>query len=208
MCTIGPGALVELFRGYSTRYQGVEVRLSDAGAPALEAALAQGDLDVAIACNPESPDPALHRLPLYSERFLVGFAPGHPLARFNAVPMRALDGLAYLGRANCEYDGTIAAIQTGMGIAVRECYRSERDDWIQSMAAAGLGITLIPEFAVTLPVLSTRPLVEPEVVREVALVTVRGRPHSAAVGAFVHECRRYAWASRLAEGSRPGAATA
>ena len=64
-------------------------------------------------------------------------------------------------------------------------YRSERDDWIQVMALAGLGFTFIPEFAVTVAGLLTRPLVEPEVTRVINLVTVRGRPYSPAVGAFV-----------------------
>jgi DNA-binding transcriptional LysR family regulator len=63
-------------------------------------------------------------------------------------------------------------------------YRSERDDWIQVMALAGLGFTFIPEFAVTVSGLITRPLIDPEVIRQVNLVTVRGRPHSPSVGAF------------------------
>lgn len=58
---------------------------------------------------------------------------------------------------------------------------------------AGLGFTYIPEYAVTMPSLVIRPLVEPEVYRTVSLVTVRGRPHSPAVGAFVHEAKRYDW---------------
>jgi hypothetical protein len=35
-----------------------------------------------------------------------------------------------------------------------------------------------------------RPLIEPEIWREVALVTVRGRPHSPTVGALVREAMR------------------
>lgn len=72
-------------------------------------------------------------------------------------------------------------------------YTSERDDWIQCMVLAGLGFTYIPEFAVTIPGLITRPVVDPEVYRTVSLVTVRGRPHSPAVGAFVREAKRYRW---------------
>jgi DNA-binding transcriptional LysR family regulator len=61
------------------------------------------------------------------------------------------------------------------------------------MVMAGLGFTYIPEHAVTVPGLVIRPLVEPEVYRTVSLVTVRGRPHSPAVGAFVREAKRYDW---------------
>ncbi len=62
----------------------------------------------------------------------------------------------------------------------RICYRSAREEWIQAMAAAGLGICLIPQFSPVVPGLVTRPLSEPAVIREVCLVTVRGRRLSAA----------------------------
>ena len=38
-----------------------------------------------------------------------------------------------------------------------------------------------------------RPLVEPEIWREVALVTIRGRPHSSGVGALVRKAMRATW---------------
>ena len=43
---------------------------------------------------------------------------------------------------------------------------------------------------VSLPGLQTRPLIEPEVVREVSLVTVAGRRFSPPVAAFVRAIRR------------------
>ena len=38
-------------------------------------------------------------------------------------------------------------------------------------------------------------LIEPEIVREIALVTPRGRPDAPAVGALVHEVMRMRWTS-------------
>jgi len=66
------------------------------------------------------------------------------------------------------------------------------------MVRAVLGFTYIPEYAVTVPGLVIRPLIDPEVWRTVSLVTVRGRPHSPAVGAFVREAKRHDWAGRSA----------
>ena len=68
---------------------------------------------------------------------------------------------------------------------------------------AGLGFTYLPEFAVTVPGIIARPLVDPEVRRTVQLVTVRGRPHSPAIGAFVREARRFAWAGKVAPPPTP-----
>jgi hypothetical protein len=41
-------------------------------------------------------------------------------------------------------------------------------------------------------------LVEPGYSRTIYLATVRGRPHSPAVGAFVQEARRYPWSAAKA----------
>lgn len=198
MCTIGPSRLIELFGSFHRDYEGVDLRLKDGRAGVLEEKLKAGDLDLAIYCKPEPPDERLHLVRLYAERFVIAIAPAHPLARKAAVSVRDLEGQRYLWRANCEYADHIDALARAEGVRIVPAYSSDRDDWIQSMTLAGLGYTLIPEYAVTLPGLVTRPLIEPEVVREVNLVTVRGRPHSPAVGAFVREARRYRWEPALA----------
>jgi DNA-binding transcriptional LysR family regulator len=83
------------------------------------------------------------------------------------------------------------------------------------MILAGLGFGFFPEYCVTTPGLVTRPLVEPELIRSIGLVTVRGRPHSPAVGAFVRAVRAHRWPTKpsplpgmppadLSDGAQPG----
>jgi DNA-binding transcriptional LysR family regulator len=62
------------------------------------------------------------------------------------------------------------------------------------MVAARLGFAFMPEHCVSDPGLIARPLVDPPFWREVALVTMRGRPHTPAVGALVREAMRVSWA--------------
>ncbi|MBZ0147397.1 MAG: LysR family transcriptional regulator, partial [Pseudorhodoplanes sp.] len=58
-----------------------------------------------------------------------------------------------------------------------------------------LGFGFMPQYcAADAPDIVVRPLVEPEIWREVNLVTVRGRPHSPAIGALVREAMRVQWA--------------
>jgi len=76
---------------------------------------------------------------------------------------------------------------------VRQVFTSERDDWVQGMIKAGLGFGFFPELSVTDPALVTRRLIDPEFVRTIMLVTVRGRPHSPAVGAFIRQARAFPW---------------
>jgi hypothetical protein len=52
----------------------------------------------------------------------------------------------------------------------------------------------MPQYSIAeRPDIVVRPLIEPEFWREVSLVTVRGRPHSPAIGALVREAMRTQW---------------
>ena len=68
----------------------------------------------------------------------------------------------------------------------------------RAMAAAGLGLAFMPRLCVNHPGVVARPLVAPEFWREVSLVTVRGRPHSPALGAMVTEAMHARWADQPA----------
>jgi DNA-binding transcriptional LysR family regulator len=204
MCTIGPHRLINLFSAFVSAHDGVEIYLKDAPAGALEELLDKGDIDVAIFCRPDDLDDRFHTLPLYRERFVVAVGPGHPLERTNAVRIKDLHQQNYLARANCEYYDYLRGLREQIGdVELKRPYTSERDDWIQCMVVAGLGFTYIPEYAVTVPGIVTRPLIDPEVYRTVSLVTVRGRPHSPAVGAFLREAKRYRWENPVAQPVRP-----
>lgn len=198
MCTLAPHMMMNLMATFHAENPGVEITLRDANIALLQGQLDAGELDVALMAFPRGTPDGYHALPLYRERFLIAFAPGHPFEALNAVRAKDLDGHHYLGRINCEFGEYMREIYRELGVELTRPYRSERDDWIQTMAAAGLGFSFIPESCVTLPGLVTRPLTEPEVVRTVSLVTVRGRPHSSAVGAFVRAATREKWDLSLA----------
>ena len=58
------------------------------------------------------------------------------------------------------------------------------------MAAAGLGVGLIPAQGAAYPGVIALRLIEPEIAREIALVTVRGRPDQPTLGALLDEVMR------------------
>lgn len=185
MCTIGPSKLLPLFRQFQSRYPGVDIAFRDSRAQVLQDMLMKGELDVAIFGLPTDIAEHFHALALFEERFVIAFAPGHSFEALPVVRLRDLHHKRYLNRINCEFADYMRSFVVEQGIELVRPYRSERDDWIQAMAVAGLGFTFIPEFAITVPGLEVRLLVEPEVRRTINVVTVRGRPHSPAVGAFV-----------------------
>jgi LysR family transcriptional regulator, hydrogen peroxide-inducible genes activator len=185
MCTIGPNHLLDLFAAFRAEHRGVKTRLTDASADALCELLVKGELDLAIYAMPGDQDPRFHHLALFQERFLIACAPGHRFEKLNAVRVKDLDGEDYVGRLTCEFWEFFERTYESMDVKLNMTYCSEREDWVQMIVKAGIGVASIAESGVVADGLVLRPLIEPEVLRAVNLVSVRGRPHTPAVGAFV-----------------------
>jgi DNA-binding transcriptional LysR family regulator len=193
MCTIGPTNMLGLISEFRRRYPGIELVLRDATGRQLQTLLLNGDLDVAIYGMSSIDDERVHMHALYGERFNVAIPPGHRFEKMAAVPFNEVDGEPYLTRLNCELLSVFDETLVARNLNIKLQYSTDREDWIQCMVQAGLGIAFIPEFMPLLPGLTTRPLVDPEFRRDIKLVTVRGRPHAPAVGAFVHTVLRQNW---------------
>ena len=199
MCTIGPQLISDLLIRYQAAHPNVEVRVIDTGGPQMIEMLEKGDLEVAVVGVPDELPESLHQLPIFQERFVIVLPPNHRLTNLSEIPSAELDKEPYVSRSNCEVFEPVRKELTGRGVFLRQVFSSPRDDWVQGMIQAGLGLGFFPEFSVTYPDLVVRPLVDPSFHRTVYLATVRGRPHSPAVGAFVQEARRFPWpSSRLA----------
>ena len=194
MCTIGPDNFVGLLSNLQEQHPGIELQIMDAGASDLQERRLAGELEAAIYCWPDQIDERMHYLPLFREQFFIVLGRRHRLANTDAVRVGDLNGERYLNRINCEQVNVARDIFARHGTKVERVYRSERDDWILAMVAAGLGFGFMPQYSITeREDIVVRPLVEPEFWREVSLVTVRGRPHSPAIGALVREAMRTPW---------------
>ncbi|SBV97129.1 Transcriptional regulator, LysR family [uncultured Alphaproteobacteria bacterium] len=193
MCTIGPTRLIGFFKSFRARVPSATLNIHDAPGTRLAEMLLAGDLDAALIALPKYPE-RFETQPLYDERYVVAFRPGHRFEAMDRVPLRELNAEDYLNRVNCEYPEYFAAL--GIPDPAADCrvrYETEREDWIQAMILAGLGCCVTPEFLPMIPGVATRPLVEPEISRTVVLATVAGRRHSPALRAFVALARRHDW---------------
>ncbi len=195
MCTIGPAVISDLIVKFRASHPDVELEITDRSASQLLEMLSGGALELALFGSPEDLDRRFHGLPLFSERFVIAMSPDHPLAARNVLTCRETDGQAYVNRANCEVLEHASRELDAQGVEWHRVFSSERDDWVQGMIRAGLGMGFFPELSVTDPGLVTRRLIGPEFTRTVMLVTVRDRPHSPVVGAFVEQARAFDWPS-------------
>lgn len=193
MCTIGPGRLIGLFSRVQHELPGLEINLHEATAETLVQKLTDGELDVGFLGTPTELPERFDRRRLYRERFVVAFPPGHRFGQMHSFRLYDIEGEPYLSRKSCEFAVHFRAVLAEKGITLEYRYRTEREDWIQSMILAGMGCAFMPEYLPMFQGLPTRVIAEPEVARDVELVTVSGRRFSPAVRAFVDLVMVYEW---------------
>jgi len=203
MCTIAPNQLIDFVSGMRASHPHIDMEIIDSNAGTLDDRLIMGELEVAIYCRPEKArDERLHYLPLFREQMMIAVNRAHRLAASGTVKVIDLQGDQYLERVNCEFGVAGDAVFQAQGVDGETVYRSDRDDWVLAMAAAGLGYAFMPNHLVAHPAIVALPLTEPEFWREVSLVTVRGRPHSPAVGALIQIAMKTTWLGHAADAVR------
>ena len=149
MCSIAPAPLFALMDGLGRRHPDLDLEVVDATARNLEETLKRDELEVAIYCRPDHPDDRLHYHKLFRERMMIVVAPTHPLAGHDPIRFQDLHNQRYLNRINCEFNEGLAWEQCG--VTWPAVFRSERDDWILAMCAAGKGFGFLPESASAIP---------------------------------------------------------
>jgi DNA-binding transcriptional LysR family regulator len=193
MSTIGPLRLSRFLAAFQSNFDGVEMALTEGSATELKLKLERAELDLAIlnAGNGVGEGLNVHRL--YDERYVVVLPPDHPFASRQAIALNDLNNADYVDRLSCEMREMVMQVCNSRGINLYARFRSEREDWVQAMVIARLGFAFMPECAVTSTELLQRPLIDPEVVRTVSLVTAPGRPFSPATAAFVRAVKSFRW---------------
>lgn len=191
MCTIGPTRLTGLLGHFSQANPGISVQILEGVPSQLTASLEKGEIDIALMASREGFSDRFRAEVLYRECFVVAFPTGHRFADMNAVPIAATDGETYLTRIKCEIYEYLAELSIVHGAVHHSGHASEREDWIMNMVAGGMGICFIPEFSAVVPGIQTRPIIDPEVWRDVSLVTMAGRRHSPVVASFLKSLRGF-----------------
>jgi DNA-binding transcriptional LysR family regulator len=193
MCTIGPLRFVGFLNNFRERHPGIQVSVVENVPSRLRDLLLDGTLEIALLAQPGPFDPQLSVQPIYRERFGLAFPAGHRFEQRHTLHVIDVAGEYYLSRINCEYRNYIGDLCVRHGVEVRSTYRSEREDWIMAMVASGMGVSFLPEYSAAHPGVRHRPVVEPEIVREVSIVSVKGHSLSPAASAFVKAVRDYDW---------------
>ena len=186
---IGPTRLTPLLTRFGAEQPEVELVLVEASHLGLSDLLLSGRLDAMVAAYINRFDKRLRYSRLYQEQIVVVVPGGHRFQKLQTVRLRELKGERFLVRTNCDLGDLLTQNCRKQGFAPQIVYRCACESWVQAMVAAGFGITVMPEFSHTNPATVARPLVDPELVRELSLVTAAGRRHEAALSCLLRAAR-------------------
>ncbi|MBB3003982.1 DNA-binding transcriptional LysR family regulator [Paraburkholderia tropica] len=174
-------------KAYADRYPKVAIRIRDAAVDNLVDMVANADVDLAIGPD-QGVDDDVTRIGLFNSPWVVWCSPSHPFAKRRKIPWSDLrtQPLVAAGR---DYERNVALMRQGVSADERIAPMDVVDNITTAlgMAAAGLALTLAPGYVGLLakPLgLVMRPIVAPEVVREVSLYHSSARAISPAAEGF------------------------
>jgi DNA-binding transcriptional LysR family regulator len=184
LCTIGPARLAGALAAFRTEAPGVELEIAVAMQAEILRRLEEAEVDVIVSNLGDAVPDWCVVAPLYDERYVVVLPPGHRLAAREGLTLEDLDGEPYLDRLSCEMRDKVAAAYTARGLSLYAAYRTDREDWVQSLVQVGLGFAFMPEHSLLMREASQRPLVDPALGRTITLVRSGDRAPSPALTLF------------------------
>ena len=193
LCTVAPSRLISLMARLRQEVPNLDLSLRELDLQNLIDQMNTGDLEVAMLATPIELPERFDFIPLYKERYVVAFPPGHRFEAQPTVRIKDMHQESYLSRIDCEYVDYLDELLADQNVTLNIKYRTHREDWIQSMILAGMGCAFMPEYLPVLHGLPTRVVTEPDVIRDVGLVTIAGRRFSPTVSTFVRLARQHAW---------------
>ena len=138
--------LPRVFSRFRERYPGIDISLEVMATNPLLKELRAGRLDLVVGTLPVEKGADLEVFPVYTERLLLVARPGHPLARRRDLLPAALAEHPFISfHEGANTRGIIEGVLGGHGVALRVTMTTDSPEAIRNLAAAGLGIAILPE---------------------------------------------------------------
>ncbi|MGE0724657.1 MAG: LysR substrate-binding domain-containing protein, partial [Alphaproteobacteria bacterium] len=186
--TVATGLIARFLVLFEQEFPSITVSVREDLGAAMFEALETADVELGIGPYAEAPERLSFR-PLFEQPFFLIVAADHPLARRGHARLADLAGLALL----CPARGTTARAviddaARAAGLALQPKYEATQHDTLVSMAAAGLGATVMPagdrRVLAALGVAAV-PFEDARLSRKVGVLSRRHEPLTAPAAAFL-----------------------
>jgi DNA-binding transcriptional LysR family regulator len=175
--------LPQVIRRYHERYPKIRVKVFDASANEVLAAVVRGEADFGLNFM-GSQEPGVEFEPLLEERFVAACRRDHPLAHKKQVTWADLSAYDFISVGKSS-GNRLLLDQALAGIAQRPqaLYEAQHVTTLLGLVEAGLGVAAVPAMAMPAadhPLLVSVPLTKPVVSRKMGLIRRQGRSLSPA----------------------------
>jgi len=186
--TIRITCLADLIYTFQQQFPSVLIELVDGSCHELCAQLEQGDVDLVMTVldGYEAPKTSLA---IFQQRRVLAVSTSNPLANRATVQLADLDGQPFIDRLHCERYKEMQKLFTS--IRPRIVYRADQEEWVFSLIAAGLGLSIMPEWH-NVPGVIFIPIADLPLQRTVGLVWRSGY-ESEAIDQFLACAGNYNW---------------
>ncbi|AOF80432.1 bacterial regulatory helix-turn-helix, lysR family protein [Methyloversatilis sp. RAC08] len=181
ICTIDLNAIFPAFLAFQHAFPKADIQFREGSMEALIDALDKGDIDVALLASPFAIARRFSGPVLYTEDFVVAHGPAHRFGQRAALSLTDLQGEAYCQRSLCEFSLYIERVMAERGVDVKVVQQTPREDWVQTMVRAGVGVAFMAESTALSGGLSFSRVPDARFAREVRAMVLGDRPHSGAV---------------------------
>lgn len=193
MCTIGPRMLAGMLGAFQTQHPMVSLVLHDVTPESIPDLLLSGALDGTLYARHGPPHPQLRCVDLFDEAMVVAFPPGHAFAEMDSVPLQEIAKQYYVDRLHCEFRNEFLEFCKQENLELDVVFRSQREDWIQSLIRDGVGVTVIPRFSLLRPELDYRSITDAGMSRRVEFAVVDQPETRAAVNILIEQMTTHDW---------------
>ncbi len=191
--TIAPNAFSRFIQHVLTQLPSIELNVHTLAANEGAAEVLSGKYDACLLPKAPKENFKLSIQPLFSERYLLAFAKGHPLASYAEIPADKMAGEQFVDRLSCEFHSQIIAHFMDRDILMYPRFSSEREDWVQQIVASGDAVCIMPERSCTVAGIEARPVEKMDISREVVLVAVSGNGTPAELRQILGMAVVYKW---------------
>ena len=197
MCTIGPVALGGLLKQFQTAHPMMSLVLHDVAPASITDLLLSGAIDCAFCSRRGAAHENIKYLDLFDEPIVVAFASDHAFSRMDEVPLEAIAAERYVDRLHCEFRSDFLNYCEDSKLDLAVAFRSQREDWIQSLIRDGLGVSVIPKFSLLHPTLDYRPISDPNMRRRIEFAYVEQPETTPGLGLLIDEINKHDWSARV-----------
>lgn len=142
--TIRVASLAKLLCAFKQKHPTVSLELRDGMVHSLREWLETGDIDLAITILDQ--EDTKTSLPLFQQRRMLAVSKTHPFAQRSSLKLADLNEQPFIKRSYCELDSETEQLLEAKAIQTPIVYRAEHEEWVIALVAAGLGITIMPEW--------------------------------------------------------------